>query len=92
LALDNFSKAIELNDETSSFYYNRAVTYKQLGEYRSGIQDLTRAVQLDKGESKFVYTRAILWMKLDDMQAAEADLQVAMQLAPENINVIKTYV
>ena len=56
LALEDFTKAIELKPQFADAYRNRAVTYLNRGEVRKAVLDLTAAMALfqEKGDLRAV--------------------------------------
>lgn len=46
-AIENYTKAIQLNDTETIFYSNRARAYKHLGEFQKAFEDAKIAVELD---------------------------------------------
>ena len=46
-ALDNFTKAIELDPKNARAYYNRGLEEDTLGDYQGAIDDFTKAIELD---------------------------------------------
>jgi|TARA_B100000315_G_scaffold256825_1_gene303761 lipoprotein NlpI len=48
LAVQDYTKAIELNRDYAVAYNNRGIAYKALGKYDLAIRDYTRAIKLDR--------------------------------------------
>ena len=46
-AIEDYSRAIELDPEYAPAYYNRGNAYSDKGEYDRAIEDLNRAIELD---------------------------------------------
>ena len=47
LAIDNYTRAIKIDPDYSTAYYNRGNTYKELENYKNAIADYTRAIKID---------------------------------------------
>ena len=50
--LQDYDKAIEINPEYADAYYNRGVTYAELGNQRQAIEDLQRAAKLGSKDAR----------------------------------------
>ena len=61
-AIPNFTKAIQLYSDYALAYFNRGVSYSNLGEYQNAIDDYTKAIKLDPDDALAYSNRAAaLW-------------------------------
>lgn len=52
LAIDLYTRAIELNNDNAVYWANRAFAHTKLEEYGSAIQDASKAIEIDPKYSK----------------------------------------
>jgi tetratricopeptide (TPR) repeat protein len=83
-AIDNYSKAIQLNPNLSSAYNNRALAYVRLGNLKSAITDFNKAIELDPGYALAYMNRGNARHNLGEVQGALKDLNKAIQLDSKN--------
>jgi tetratricopeptide (TPR) repeat protein len=84
LAIQNFSKAIQLNPQYALAYLNRATAYKQVQEFQKSLVDYNQVISLNPKFSVAYYNRALLKQtKLNDMQGALADYNQAISINPK---------
>ena len=74
-AIQDFSKAIELDPTNVSVYYSRGDCYKNIEEYDKAIQDFSKAIELDPTNASVYYSKAI------------QDFSKAIELDPTNASV-----
>ena len=80
LALESFSKAIEL-DPTSAKYFNaRGIVYRLLNEYDLALKDYDKAISLDPTIPHTFVNRASVFLKRKNHTAALKDLDEAIRL------------
>jgi tetratricopeptide (TPR) repeat protein len=54
LAIDYFSRAIQINSTYAKAFYARGFAYKEKGEYDKAILDFSTALQIDPNEEMFL--------------------------------------
>eukprot|EP00056_Hartaetosiga_gracilis_P012673 m.203230 g.203230 ORF g.203230 m.203230 type:complete len:476 (+) comp13728_c3_seq1:215-1642(+) len=52
-ALAHYTRAIEFDPETPTYYHNRAAAYIQIGKYKEGVEDAKKALRLDNTQAKY---------------------------------------
>ena len=57
LAIEDFSRAIELDSSSSEAYFNRSVAYSGLEKYERAISDVSRYIELNPDDAKGYYLR-----------------------------------
>ena len=72
-AIENYSKAIELEETFAEAYFNRGVSNYELGLYQEAIADLTRAIDLNPTDDNYYGRRALAYLFNDQMDLAQAD-------------------
>ncbi len=88
-AIQELSKAIQINSRYTIAYFTRAVVYDQLQEFRQSLSDYDRAITLDPQSANAYNNRgALKYDKLNDIQGALADFNQAITL---NHNVAAYY-
>jgi tetratricopeptide (TPR) repeat protein len=80
LALNEFSRAIEINPGYIYAYFMRAYTYSQLQEQRRAIAEYNRVIALDPKVLNAYFNRGILKEDLNDPQGALADYDLAIAI------------
>jgi len=82
-AMENFSKAIELDSKAAGAYVNRGIAYHYLGDYRQAIRDYDRAIELDPKLSRGYFNRGSAYHHLGDYRQAIRDFDRAIELDPK---------
>lgn len=73
VAIELYTKAIELDDQQALFYGNRSMAYLKKELYGSALEDANMALKLDPGYSKGYYRRATAYMALGKLKLALKD-------------------
>ena len=82
LAIESFTKAIELNPDFAKAYTNRAVTYQCKGLFDRAIADHTRAIELKSDLAEIYNNRGAAYGEQGDYDRAIADHTRAIELNP----------
>ncbi len=83
-AIQELSKAIQINPRYTFAYSTRAIVYEQLQEFRQSLSDYDRAIALDPQYALAYFNRGSLkYAKLNDSQGALADFNRAIALNPQ---------
>ncbi|MBE0654648.1 MAG: tetratricopeptide repeat protein [Bacteroidales bacterium] len=83
-ALEQFNKAIELNDQRTDYFYNRAFVYRRTKNYTAAVDDFTHYLGLRPKNATVHGYRADCYEKLGELSKAEEDYKLALQYAPGN--------
>ncbi len=84
-AINDFTKAIELNPRNASSYVNRSFAYGASGNDRKSLEDASRAVELDPMSSMAYANRGVAHFNLyRDYNRYIADSTKAIELDPNN--------
>jgi tetratricopeptide (TPR) repeat protein len=82
-ALNDYTKAIQLDKENAERYYDRGIflqEYKQ--DYKGALLDLTKAIDLDGGAA-YYFNRSKIFSRLSDIKSRDKDLETAIKIAPD---------
>jgi tetratricopeptide (TPR) repeat protein len=90
LAIDSFSKAIELDNSYERAYFNRGIAYFRQRELQLALADYTRAIEINPRHSSFYDTRADVLRFLQQFQQAHNDIQRSLKINPSNSDAYKT--
>lgn len=82
-AIDDFSKAIEINPKNAFAYYHRAKIYSELNLLENALLDINTAIQLDE-KSDYYLTRALIYKDKKDTKKSLNDFNKAIEINPEN--------
>jgi tetratricopeptide (TPR) repeat protein len=83
-AIQEFSKAIQLNPKYQYAYFMRAYVYEQVQEFQKSLADFNQAILLNPKHPEAYNSRANLKTdKLNDIQGALADYNQAIFLNPK---------
>ena len=62
-ALNSFSKAISENPKNDLAYFNRAVTFEEIGEHKNALSNYDQTIKLNNKFEKAFYNRGLLYYK-----------------------------
>jgi tetratricopeptide (TPR) repeat protein len=79
-AIEEFTKAIEIDPSYSYAYYNRALEYYRIGELERSLADYNKAMELEPDNPYWTYERGFLHLKLGYTEKAIIDLERAIEL------------
>lgn len=84
-AIDDFSRAVELNPQLTSGYSYRAVAYLVLGRTGEAFRDCATAIELggeQKSTARAYATRARIYSQLGQNELSQSDYSKAVELDP----------
>lgn len=84
-AIEEYTRAIEINPDFVNAYYNRGLTYSDLERYQRAIADYTKAVELNPEYLDAYNNRGILYANLQDYDKAIADYMTVIELDPDYV-------
>ena len=88
LAIEQFNKTIELDNDFSLAHYSRGQTHDKLGNIEAAMADLDRAIELDPQETNYHYSRGVLLVALGRYERAIADYDRELELTPDDADAI----
>jgi tetratricopeptide (TPR) repeat protein len=83
-ALDDFTKAIDMNATNPQYFNQRAVCYLNLGKFELSLFDMNKSIELDAKYAFFYTCRGFLKTKMKDMEGAVSDYEISLELDPDN--------
>ena len=84
-AIENYSKAIELNPKLVEAYNNRGLAYADLVKYDEALKDYNKAIELDQNHSNSYINRGNVYEKLERYFDAIEDYTKATELNPNDL-------
>jgi tetratricopeptide (TPR) repeat protein len=91
-AIENYTKAIELNPNYSEAYVNRGDTKTKIQDYQGAIADFSKAIELNPKNSDAYYNRGVSNSKLNQKESACLDWIKAEELGDTDAyDLIKQY-
>ncbi len=84
-ALLYFSKAIELDPNSTGALSGRGNAYRELGRYEDALKDLDRAIDIDPNFGDALYNRGLLFDEMKMFDEAILDYTKAISLDPDDI-------
>ena len=82
LAIENFTKAIELKPDYALAYNNRGAVYRSKGEHDLAIEDCNKAIQLKSDYAEPYSNRGAAYRNKGDYDRAIEDYDLAIKLKP----------
>jgi len=79
-ALNDFSKAIEIEPKVSDYYVNRGLVYKQDSQIEKALSDYTTAINLEPRSHIAYFNRAKLLLEMNNIEEASKDAFKALKL------------
>lgn len=83
-AIAAYDKAIELDPKnTSGVYNNRAILYKNLGENKKALSDITQSIKLNPNNCHAYDTKGNIYVKMKDFKAADKAYTKAVSICSD---------
>ena len=76
-AIEDYSRAIEMDGEFAEAYYDRGFSFYEVGLYEEAIADLTRAIELNPEAAHYYGQRSLVYLFTDRLDLAEADQETS---------------
>lgn len=84
LAVNDYSRAIELNPKEVSVYLNRGLAHYNQKNYDLAAADYDKAIELNPGDSMLYFNRGNSFEKMGNLQKAVGDYRKAFELDAGN--------
>ena len=81
-AIDDCSRAIEINPGYALAYTNRGIAYSNLGNYKQAIEDYGRAIEIKPGYADSYNNRGIAFKSLGSYKQAIEDFNRSIKIRP----------
>lgn len=82
LAIEEYTKAIELEPDLAPAYSNRGTVYEELGQYKKAIEDFTKAIELNPDNAFAYCNRGIAYGTLKQYKKAIEDYTQSITIDP----------
>ncbi|XP_066592395.1 small glutamine-rich tetratricopeptide repeat-containing protein alpha-like [Prorops nasuta] len=83
-ALNNYTKAIQLDGHNAVYYCNRAAVYTKMGNHQQAIKDCHSALAIDPTYSKAYGRLGLAYTSLQKYKDAKECYQKALEMEPDN--------
>ena len=84
LAIEDYSKATELDSDNPFAYYNRGISQDRKGDYINAISSFTQAISIEPNKADFYHNRGFAYRKLRKYIEAIEDYSKAINLDPNH--------
>lgn len=81
-AIEEYTRALELDPAFADAYNNRGIAYQALGEYDRAIEDYTRAIEINPEFAIAYRNRGLAYLDSGDNAAALEDFSAAIEIDP----------
>ena len=89
-AIDDYSRALELNEDDARVYTNRCHAYNILGEHEKALADCDKAIELDPTNAAAFLNRGNIYSALYESERAIESYNQALALNPKFSNALKS--
>jgi tetratricopeptide (TPR) repeat protein len=79
-AIDAFQKAIAIEPENSSAYFNLGIAYAEKEDYQKAIEAVNRAIGIDSGNAGYYYGRGWVHVRFGHDDLGLSDMQRAAEM------------
>jgi tetratricopeptide (TPR) repeat protein len=88
LAIERYTRAIELDPRLTAGYYNRGNAHTRAGQYDEALADYNSALELEPGDPDALNNRGMLHLYRANYEAAQRDFNTALQADPFDTTVM----
>jgi len=88
-AIDDFDKALQIDNSRGFTYSNRGYSYTQIGENELALQDFNAAIEIDNDVPNVFFNRSKCKEALGDFKGSLEDCNIAIEKDPENFNILQ---
>jgi tetratricopeptide (TPR) repeat protein len=82
-AIDDYTRAIEINPEFTDSYYNRGLAYGTIGQFDKAIADYSKAMEIDPAYTKAYSGCGVAYYNLGQWDKAIAEYSRAIEIDPK---------
>jgi tetratricopeptide (TPR) repeat protein len=82
LAIEDYTKAIEVDERNLTAVFRRAILYTSLKDYINAENDYTRYIALDRSSAFVFSNRALILLAQGRTREALLDLNTALEIEP----------
>ena len=88
IAIEDFTRAIELDDKFTDAYIQRAIVKSELGDYRGALIDNNKALELDSKNIEINRNNIFIKMHMQRFDEAIPDCDAILLKEPTNAMVL----
>ncbi len=81
-AIEQYSRAVELDTKYAEAYMNRGGLWSEVGEYEKAVEDYTRVIEIDPSRADAFLQRGLAYIDMGEYDLARASLDRALELDP----------
>ena len=89
-AIEDYTRAIEIDPKDAAAYFNRGGSHSKLGDNEQAIEDYTRAIEIDPKYAAAYNNRGIAHRNLGNSEMEAQDFATAKRLREEQTSATKT--
>lgn len=90
-AIKLYSKAIEISEDSSSYYFKRGTCYHEMDKFKEAIDDYTQAIKLDKNNFGAYLNRGVLLYSIRLPELAIKDYEAITKNSQNNEEILQAY-
>jgi tetratricopeptide (TPR) repeat protein len=79
-AIEDYNRAVKLDSNSSSIYYNRAISFMHISEYGYAFNDFNKVLKLDNMNANAYFYRGIAKSRFSNLSNACSDILKAIDL------------
>ena len=83
-AIEDYNRAVKLDSNSSSIYYNRAISFMHISEYGYAFNDFNKVLKLDNMNANAYFYRGIAKSKFSNLSNACSDILKAIDLGSKD--------
>lgn len=80
--IEDLTKAISLDPNSDSYYFNRGLAFYDKGDFASALSDYTSALKINPRSFRVLFSRGSCYRQLGDLTNAIADYTAATEASP----------
>lgn len=84
-AIEDYSRALELDGAFDEAYFDRGCSFYELGIYEESLADLGRAIELNSEAALYYAQRSLVYIFTDRLDLAQADQEMSDSLRNQGL-------
>jgi tetratricopeptide (TPR) repeat protein len=83
-AIEDYTRALQVNPNDPVAYYDRANAYYRKGQYDRAVEDYTKAVEINPQDEEAYFNRGLAYFSLGRFEEAAGDYSRAIEIDPQD--------